>query len=221
MDAAAWRRRRRRATIGGLALLTVVCALGVLLWSLDAWRWLFMLWFVPALVLHLLVLAQRRPRRLLQRLGIVLSAIDDDATGTVVGVDERQAPWWLGMRGWRTTFLVLVDDPRGYGLWDVRRGRAVEVMRCPWDAVADAVVRDGGAHVELLPAAPGDPVVRLAPAGFRDEPPQLMQTPSRALAFAVRIRDRLHAHDPMARRRPPRRADDVGGWGGWDGGDLG
>lgn len=210
MDLRAWRRRRRIALASSAGIVGVAVACSIAIWTLaDEWRSAFLLWWVPIGALHVLVLLPRRPRRVQQRLAAVEAVVDADATAMLVGVEERQSTWWVGLRAWTTPFLVLVDDAAGYGLWDVRRGEPIEVMRCPWSAVADAVVREGGARVDLEPAAPDVPVIRLVPTSLRDEPPQLMQTPSRALAFAARIRERLHAFDPEAHPRRPRPSDDI------------
>lgn len=214
MEAHAWRRRRRVAIAAAAAVVVAAASAVLALWIAGRdWQSLLLLGWVPFGVLQLALLLPRRPRRLLRRLEAVRAVIGDDTTAMVVGVDERQSTWWLGARGWLRAYLVLVDAAEGYALWDVRRGRPVQVMRCPWSAVSDAVVREGGARVDLDPAVPGDPTVRLVPTDFRDEPPQLMQTPSRALAFAARIRARLHAFDPEAHPMPPSRGGDVG-WAG-------
>jgi len=210
MDVTAWRRRRRIALATGTTIVLAVVGAYVAIWVLaPEWRSSYLVVWPIIAAPGLVLMARHRPRRLRARLQAVEAAIDVDETAMLMGVQERQATWWLGTRGWITPFLVLVDDPVGYALWDVRRGQPIEVMRCSWTHVADAVVREGGAYVDLDPAVSGDPTMRLVPTAFRDEPPQLRQTPSRALEFAARIRDRLHSFDPEAHPRPPRPSGDV------------
>ncbi|MFC7432616.1 MULTISPECIES: hypothetical protein [unclassified Agrococcus] len=113
------------------------------------------------------------------------------------------------VRGLVTEWLVLVDDERGYALWDARRRGPVEVLRRSWSQVETAVVRTDGAGVDLVSADPAHPTIRVSAAELRDEPPQVMSTPTRQRALAARVRARVRAVRPDAAPEPPEAGRDV------------
>lgn len=210
MDISTWQRRRRRAIAFGVGILLLGVLVAFVVWALaPQWRasWA-LLWIVPSVGQLALAIALR-PRRLRARLDAVAETIGDAATATLVLVDGRQATWWLGARGFVTQWLVLVDDGEGYALWDARRRGPVEVLRRSWSDVETALVRTDGTGVDLVPADPADPTIRIVPTGFRDDPPQTMQTPRRQEAFAARLRARIRAVRPDAAPEPPAAGRDV------------
>lgn len=211
MDISAWQRRRRVALVVAVAGVLLASTSLVALWAL-AWEWrsaVAFAWISAGATASLALTIARRPRRLRARRDAVAATIDDDASATLVQVDERRATWWLGVRGFATQHLVLVDDAEGFALWDARRHGPVEVLRCSWSALETATARDDGAGVDLVPTDPADPTIHVVPSDFRDEPPQLMQTPSRDRAFAARIRARIRAVRPDAAPEPRAAGRDV------------